>query len=685
MRDCSATPPALQTCSTPSVETLRATAMARDPGMEAGGTRNGETAPPKKTKPPILPKPPSPRRYGHPFGLTAGGLREGGSPPKDEAARASRQELCGGEAPLGAPKPGGTCRPVESAARRDACATQESADSSTKNDSGCPALVDGDSVSPAEHSQNQLSHITCSAIRSSKSESHSSEMQSRTSEIHSNDLKADTPESHSGEIHSSTSDIHSPDLRSCMPDIQFSGIQSIKPDIHSIKPEIQSSKPDIQSSKPDIQSSKPEIQPRVPPDQASSLPAGRKPPPPVAKKPTVSSLGLVSSSGVPPCSPSPSWPSSQALPLPVPEASPAERASGRSLAATADVRRSEPAGMALGVAGTPPPSPARPSTSAEFAASAGQSPGAACADVGRGAVEEEEREVVSVVPVDPVGGGGRGSDATDSALRRCCPGTEARTGDEERLSQLQVVAVTAEEAVGEASEDVFTDNDTEADERWDAAERSTGNTAAPTHNLSHTRTTEDLFAAIHRSKRIHLGRHNSDDTFLRHRSMSPPVRSPGTPSPGGVPGGARGPPARRAGRKQSTSSDDFKALLLRKGARSDVGTRMSAVEMLRSARSPGALAGAAVPDRPEDEAEFAEADAPARDKSRRFVSEGFSPRGGGGGFGGSPGTPPPRLGRSNTPPSAGSRRYNNRSRLHSTPMQAIREGEGEAGGDAVPS
>lgn len=245
--------------------------------------------------------------------------------------------------------------------------------------------------------------------------------------------------------------------------------------------------------------------------------------------------------------------------------------------------------------------------------------------------------------------------------------------------------MTAEEAVGEASEDVFTDNDAEADERWDAAERSAGNAAAPAHTLSHTRTTEDLFAAIHRSKRIHLGRHNSDDTFLRHRSMSPPVRSPGTPSPGGVPGGARGPPARRAGRKQSTSSDDFKALLLRKGARSDVGTRMSAVEMLRSARSPGALAGAAAPDRPEEEAEFVEADAPARDKSRRFVSEGFSPRGGGGGFGGSPGTPPPRLGRSNTPPSAGSRRYNNRSRLHSTPMQAIREGEGEAGGDAVPS
>eukprot|EP00063_Salmo_salar_P092225 XP_014067060.1 PREDICTED: NHS-like protein 1 isoform X1 [Salmo salar] len=105
------------------------------------------------------------------------------------------------------------------------------------------------------------------------------------------------------------------------------------------------------------------------------------------------------------------------------------------------------------------------------------------------------------------------------------------------------------------------------------------------------RTTEDLFAAIHRSKRKVLGRRNSEEDRCRvfplssssSFSSSPPVTPPG-PSPDllqplEVLGSSK---VRGHGLGVSSSSDSFKALLLRKGSRCDPAARMSAAERLRS-------------------------------------------------------------------------------------------------------
>ncbi|KAK5903544.1 hypothetical protein CgunFtcFv8_007316 [Champsocephalus gunnari] len=163
------------------------------------------------------------------------------------------------------------------------------------------------------------------------------------------------------------------------------------------------------------------------------------------------------------------------------------------------------------------------------------------------------------------------------------------------------------------------------------------------------RTTEDLFAAIHRSKRKVLGRKETEEDKSRAGSQpqsppatptggspvmgspgmaSPGMASPGMASPGmaspGMASPAMASPAmmspvmaspammspvmaspvmaspammspgstsslpRQTGsiqrnlRKSSTSSDTFKALLLKKGSRSETSFRMSATEMLRS-------------------------------------------------------------------------------------------------------
>ncbi|XP_067558029.1 NHS-like protein 1 isoform X3 [Pseudorca crassidens] len=185
---------------------------------------------------------------------------------------------------------------------------------------------------------------------------------------------------------------------------------------------------------------------------------------------------------------------------------------------------------------------------------------------------------------------------------------------------------------------------------------------------SRPRTTEDLFAAIHRSKRKVLGRKDSDDDHSRNHSPSPPV----TPT-GAAPSLASQKQVgsiQRSIRKTSTSSDNFKALLLKKGSRSDTSARMSAAEMLkntdprfqRSKSEPS-------PDTPESPSSCSPS------KSRRAQeewakNEGSMPR--------SLSFSGPRYGRSRTPPSAASSRYSVRNRIQSSPMTVISEGEGEA-------
>ncbi|XP_032881863.1 NHS-like protein 1 isoform X2 [Amblyraja radiata] len=190
---------------------------------------------------------------------------------------------------------------------------------------------------------------------------------------------------------------------------------------------------------------------------------------------------------------------------------------------------------------------------------------------------------------------------------------------------------------------------------------SSGDCGEQSSTPSRSRTTEDLFAAIHRSKRRVLGRKDSDDEFSRTQSPSSPV----------TPTGSLASPCtlRQAGsiqrnlRKSSTSSDSFKALLLKKGSRPEQNCRMSATEMLKSSD----------PRQRPTEAEQAvgrPAGQRGRNPREEWAShEGPMPRGAGLGV---------RYGRSRTPPSAASSRYSARlhqHRLHSSPMSVIREAE----------
>ncbi|NXI88446.1 NHSL1 protein, partial [Rhipidura dahli] len=181
------------------------------------------------------------------------------------------------------------------------------------------------------------------------------------------------------------------------------------------------------------------------------------------------------------------------------------------------------------------------------------------------------------------------------------------------------------------------------------------------------RTTEDLFAAIHRSKRKVLGRKDSEDDRTRNHSPSPPV----TPT-GASPNLATLKQAgsiQRSIRKSSTSNDNFKALLLKKGSRCDTSSRMSAAEMLKNTdpRFHRAKTDAS-PDLSDSPASCS----PSKSKRAQeewAKSEGLMPRSMS--FSGT------RYGRSRTPPSAASSKYNVRNRIQSSPMTVISEGDGE--------
>ncbi|NWW72022.1 NHS protein, partial [Climacteris rufus] len=203
------------------------------------------------------------------------------------------------------------------------------------------------------------------------------------------------------------------------------------------------------------------------------------------------------------------------------------------------------------------------------------------------------------------------------------------------------------------------------------------------------RTTEDLFAVIHRSKRKVLGRKDSGDLSVRNRlrassgtssqpstsSILPTSNMPATGSMGTPISSQRSPGLiYRNAKKSNTSNEEFKLLLLKKGSRSDSSYRMSATEILKSPilpKSPGELTADALQGMEESPPVTSpDALSPLSPCSPRVNTEGFSSKN-------FPMSASSRVGRSRAPPAASSSRYSVRCRLYNTPMQAISEGETE--------
>ncbi|XP_059197284.1 actin remodeling regulator NHS [Centropristis striata] len=207
------------------------------------------------------------------------------------------------------------------------------------------------------------------------------------------------------------------------------------------------------------------------------------------------------------------------------------------------------------------------------------------------------------------------------------------------------------------------------------------------------RTTEDLFAMIHRSKRKVLGRKDSTELNVRKRlgaasgnTPSPPSSTVSSPLPQTPPSSAVTPPGlhRHSGpiyrnaKKSSTSNEEFKLLLLKKGSRSESSYRMSATEILKSPvapKSPGDFLTESPRQSEEPASPLQQQQHPSGPDQLsspypKANAEGFSPKS-------FPTSAASRQGRSRIPPPANSSRYGMRSRLYSVPMQAISEGETE--------
>ncbi|KAL3065703.1 hypothetical protein OYC64_015788 [Pagothenia borchgrevinki] len=209
-----------------------------------------------------------------------------------------------------------------------------------------------------------------------------------------------------------------------------------------------------------------------------------------------------------------------------------------------------------------------------------------------------------------------------------------------------------------------------------------------------TRTTEDLFAMIHRSKRKVLGRKDSGDLNAKSRLCpaapvmpastviippAPPLNLPATLA--SAAGAQRAPvPIYRSAKKSSTSNEEFKLLLLKKGSRSDSSYRMSATEILKSPITPK------MPGDPLQEGVIRQAEELPCTLQESHLSgldpiqiPGLFPRANSESFTHKtlPMSAASRQGRSRIPPVANSSRYSTRSRLYTAPMQAISEGETE--------
>ncbi|NXB37317.1 NHSL2 protein, partial [Eulacestoma nigropectus] len=90
-----------------------------------------------------------------------------------------------------------------------------------------------------------------------------------------------------------------------------------------------------------------------------------------------------------------------------------------------------------------------------------------------------------------------------------------------------------------------------------------------------SRTTEDLFTVIHRSKRKVLGRKEPGDNFSSRPTSHSPVKTSGSPTGESL-------AAAGSSGKSSSRNEDFKALLQKKSSKTSPGTRPSAAELLKT-------------------------------------------------------------------------------------------------------
>ncbi|XP_035181113.1 Nance-Horan syndrome protein isoform X4 [Oxyura jamaicensis] len=268
---------------------------------------------------------------------------------------------------------------------------------------------------------------------------------------------------------------------------------------------------------------------------------------------------------------------------------------------------------------------------------------------------KQENDITSGIPTKSASDAGRADETAG--------GTEELSLKESSPSDDSIVSPLSEDSQAEA-EDVFV-------------------------SPNKPRTTEDLFAVIHRSKRKVLGRKDSGDLSVRNRlrassgtSIQPPASTtlpassvPPTSSTGAPISSQRSPGLiYRNAKKSNTSNEEFKLLLLKKGSRSDSSYRMSATEILKSPilpKSPGELTADAAQSLDESPpAASPDVLSPLSPCSPRVNAEGFSSKS-------FPMSASSRVGRSRAPPAASSSRYSVRCRLYNTPMQAISEGETE--------